>query len=209
MNNWYLLLSKDFNEPDDPEPEIIPSQEEISKIKVGKYCRVYVKLITPQKYTGDYLSVIIKEIRENIFTGFIASEPQIEELKLGDLIEFEAKHIIQIRHDDQFPIITIDDGRELLKVYDQLCSVDKRILENKARINYLFRSPIYKDDIKHSGWIFMVNKESDEFIETKSNFITIPVKDALEFPILFFHALFNKEGTWFERIYDWFGVIEE
>jgi hypothetical protein len=93
------------------------------------------------------------------FKGRLDNVPRyIQELKLGDPVEFQACHVISTEHDD-------DDN--LVERYIKRCFVTNRVLQEGARIGYLYRET--PDEEKDSGWRITANDESDEYMDNARN----------------------------------------
>jgi len=99
-------------------------------------------------------------IEEDRFSGALANDPfYIKDLKHGDAIEFDARHIIQTNTDDPVPDPTAP--------YLPRCLVTNRILKDGAPVRYLYREqPIQADD---SGWRITAGDETDEYMEDIEN----------------------------------------
>lgn len=99
------------------------------------------------------------------FVGGLDNEPQwIEDLKCGDEVMFDARHIINTEHDS-------DDN--IVKRYIKHCYVTQRILKDGARGGYLYREE--PDDENDSGWRFTANDESDEYMDDPKNIAFVSV----------------------------------
>jgi hypothetical protein len=139
-----------------------PSGEAILLLRPGNL----VKLIfafqsdNPKAPRAERMWVRIERIESGLFAGKLGNDPRyIEDLKCGDDVEFEARHVIQTDIDDPVPDPT--------KPYWPRCFVSRRVLYDGVRVGYLYReSP---DGDKDSGWRMMAGDESDEYINDSGN----------------------------------------
>jgi len=139
-----------------------PSSEAIERLRAGNL----VKLIfvfesnNPQAPRAERMWVCIERIEADRYVGRLDNEPRyIEDLKGGDEVEFEVRHIIQTDIDDPLPDPT--------GPYRRRCFVSHRVLYDGARVGYLYReSPESEND---SGWRMTAGDESDEYINDADN----------------------------------------
>jgi len=143
-------------------------RETIAKVQPGEV----VKLIfifesdDPEAPRAERMWVVVDAIDANgSFTGRLNNQPRwIKDLKLDDPIAFDASHIINTEHDD-------DDN--LVERYIKRCYVTRRILDEGAKVGYLYReAPDREDD---SGWRFTANDESDDYMDDSKNIAYVSV----------------------------------
>lgn len=139
-----------------------PSPELISRVRPGEV----VKLIfdfdcdDPEAPGAERMWVVVEAVLgEGRFRGRLDNEPAwIEDLKAGDPISFEARHVINTEHDD-------DDN--LVERFIKRCYVTNRVLRDGKLVGYLYReAPDREDD---SGWRITANDESDEYMDSAEN----------------------------------------
>ena len=114
----------------------------------------------PDAPGAERMWVEIKEIKGKKFKGVLDNEPaHIEDLKCGDPIDFEEKHIIQLSIDDPVP--------SKVDKYLPRCFVTNRVLYDGAAIGYLYREqPDVEED---SGWRIVCGDESEEYMDSSDN----------------------------------------
>lgn len=142
--------------------------ESIALVRPGEV----VKLIfvfrsdNPEAPRAERMWVTVDQVGpEGHFHGRLDNEPRwIDDLKLGDAVTFDARHIINTEHDS-------DDN--IVERYIKRCYVTQRILRDGARVGYLYREAPDRDD--DSGWRFTANDESDAYMDTASNHAYVSV----------------------------------
>lgn len=94
-------------------------------------------------------------------SGRLLDEPfYIEDLKQGDTIRFETRHIIATDQPDP-------EGNPLAK-YAHRCLVSRSVLEGDKAVGYLFRVDSlgeFKKGIVDSGWRILSGDETQDFLE--------------------------------------------
>ncbi len=143
-------------------------RETISLVQSGEN----VKLIfvfdseNPEAPRAERMWVIVDQIGlDGHFVGRLDNEPRwIEDLKLGDEVTFDARHIINTEHDS-------DDN--IVERYIKRCFVTQRILRDGAKVGYLYREE--PDNENDSGWRFTANDESDEYMDDPKNVVFVSV----------------------------------
>lgn len=126
------------------------------------------------------------------FTGKLDNMPRyIQDLQAKDPIAFEARHIINTRHDD-------DDN--LVNRYAGLCFVTKRVLEDGAPVGYLYREVADNDD--DSGWRFTANDESDTYVNDSANVALVSLGAVLSVDDRYIGLLDSPAGSAFAFDHD-------
>ena len=120
----------------------------------------------PDAPRAERMWVIVNHVYpDGSFVGRLDNEPQwIQDLKLGDEVTFDARHIINTEHDS-------DDN--IVERYIKRCFVTQRILRDGAKVGYLYREE--PDNEKDSGWRFTANDESDEYMDNSKNIAFVSV----------------------------------
>lgn len=109
---------------------------------------------------AERMWVRISRIEGELFYGVLDNEPRcIRDLKDGDPVKFEARHIINTDIDDPHPDPTAR--------YWPRCFVTKRVLDGAARVGYLYREPPDKED--DSGWRILAGDETDAYMDDPQN----------------------------------------
>lgn len=139
-----------------------PPHKIIQQIAVGEVVKLIFRFESddPEAPSAERMWVQVDEIgAKGCFKGRLDNVPRyIQELKLGDPVEFQACHVISTEHDD-------DDN--LVERYIKRCFVTNRVLQEGARIGYLYRET--PDEEKDSGWRITANDESDEYMDNARN----------------------------------------
>jgi hypothetical protein len=144
-----------------------PSQRVIKKLEPGNICKLIFEFESeiPEHPSAERMWVIIDSIDNDKFVGHLDNEPfYTEDLKVGDRIEFESKHIIDIDVDDS--------ELNLAEKYLDRCFATKGIIYEKNKIGYFYREEPMKEDkdgFKDSGWRFLEGDESQEFLDDSEN----------------------------------------
>ena len=114
----------------------------------------------PEAPSAERMWVEITEISGRRFKGILDNDPvYIDDLKCGDPVTFEEKHIIQVSIDDPVPSKT--------DKYLPRCFVTHRVLYEGAPVGYLYREEPDTDD--DSGWRIMCGDESQEYMAEPDN----------------------------------------
>lgn len=165
-------------------------RETIAKVRPGET----VKLIfvfdseDPNAPRAERMWVVVDSIEpDGKFAGRLNNHPAwIKDLKLDDLVVFDASHIINTEHDD-------DDN--LVERYIKRCYVTNRILREGAKVGYLYREA--PDNERDSGWRITANDESDEYMSESKNFAFVSLGAVLSRDDSFVHLLDAPEGSAF------------
>lgn len=167
-------------------------RETISLVRPGEV----VKLIflfdsdNPDAPCAERMWVIVDQIGpDGRFHGRLDNEPRwIEDLKLGDTLSFDARHIINTEHDS-------DDN--IVRRYSKRCFVTQRILSDAAKVGYLYREE--PDNDNDSGWRFAANDESDEYMDDPENIAFVSIGAVLSRDDSFIELLDAPAGAAFVR----------
>ena len=139
-----------------------PSSEVVALLRPANLVKLIFAFESddPAAPRAERMWVRISRIEGERFYGVLDNDPRhIGDLKDGDAVEFEARHIIQT---------DIDDPRgDPTARYWARCFVTKRVLEDGARVRYLYRElPDSKED---SGWRILAGDETDEYMDDSNN----------------------------------------
>ena len=114
----------------------------------------------PEAPNAERMSVEITKISGRRFRGILDNDPAyIDDLRCGDPVEFQHKHIIQVSIDDPVPSKT--------DKYLPRCLVTHRVLYEGVPIGYLYREEPDADD--DSGWRILCGDESREYMDESDN----------------------------------------
>ena len=160
---------------ENPRKFIIPTDDEIDKLKVGNSVRLIFKMHTPQEdgCQAERMWVTITKIKDNTFFGELENTPYyLKSIKCGDIIEFKKANIATVivkgtaKFDEQ-----------------QLVFISKRAVENRE-INWIVRT----DDLcgeNDSGWQLFYGDEDDEYLDDPSMIVRLTIEQVLLFePLL-------------------------
>lgn len=189
MPSWYLE-NADLIAAEHKYTFFKSPRETIALVKPGEV----VKLIfvfesdDPSAPRAERMWVVVDSIEANgKFSGRLDNQPSwIKDLKLDDEVSFDASNIINTEHDD-------DDN--LVERYIKRCFVTNRILNDGARVGYLYREE--PDNDRDSGWRFTANDESDEYMDDSKNISFVSVGAVLSRDESFIHLLDAPEGSSF------------
>lgn len=167
-------------------------RETISLVRPGEVVKLIFVFVSenPEAPQAERMWVIVDQVRpDGRFVGRLDNEPQwIEDLKLGDEVMFDARHIINTEHDS-------DDN--IVARYIKRCFVTQRILRDGAKVAYLYREePENEND---SGWRFTANDESDEYMDDPINVAFVSVGLVLSKDDSFINLLDAPAGASFVR----------
>jgi hypothetical protein len=169
-----------------------PAPETIALVRPGEDVKLVFVFDSdrPEAPRDERMWVIVDRIEaDGRFVGHLDNEPQwIEDLALGDAVMFEARHIINTQHDS-------DDN--LVERYLKRCFVTQRILKDGAMVNYLYRDE--PDSENDSGWRFMANDESDDYMDDPRNIAFVSVGLVLSKDDSFIDLLDAEAGASFAR----------
>ena len=169
-----------------------PSLEIISKVGVGEV----VKLIfrgeghEPESVFVERMWVLVDAIEpDGHFVGRLDNDPRgIANLKAGDPVRFEARHIINTEHDNPDNLV----GR-----YSKRAFVTQRILADGVPIGRLYREA--PDEEQDSGWRFTAGDETDDYMDDADNSRYVSLGAILAKDDSVIHLLEAPEGARFFR----------
>lgn len=169
-----------------------PSLEIIELVTAGEVVKLIFQFDSddPQAPRAERMWVLVDEVQgHGRFRGRLNNEPHyIQDLKLDDVVEFEACHIINTEHDD-------DDN--IVERYIKRCFVTKRVLTEGYKVGYLYREE--PDEENDSGWRFTSNTESDEYMDDSDNVAYVSLGAVLSRDDSFIDLLELPAGTAFIR----------
>jgi hypothetical protein len=139
-----------------------PSAAAISLLRPGNLAKLVFAFDSddPEAPGAERMWVRIDRIESRRFFGVLDNDPLfIRDLKAGDPIEFDDRHVIQTDIADPEPDPTAS--------YRARCFVTKRVLDGEAPAKYLYReAPDSEDD---SGWRITAGDEADEYMDDPEN----------------------------------------
>ena len=139
-----------------------PSPAAMSLLRPGNLVKLIFAFDStdPKTPAAERMWVRIDRIENKRFFGVLDNDPlYIRNLKAGDPVEFDDRHVIQTDVPDPVPDPTAP--------YRARCFVTNRVLNGEAPARYLYReSPDSDDD---SGWRITAGDETDEYMDDPSN----------------------------------------
>ncbi|MFD2332584.1 DUF2185 domain-containing protein [Cohnella sp. GCM10020058] len=177
-----------------PNTFFIPSLKERQKQKKGDLVRLHF-LLEQSAEDGPraermWVEVTGKKRWSQTYTGILTNQPvSIKSLQIGDILEFEPRHIARI-------LIPKDDPR-WLDIGEQMALVSNKCLEEGGCVRWLYReTPDREDD---SGWRLFEGTESDAYSSQASNISVVNLYALLDKDPSLITPLKGAFGTAFER----------
>ncbi len=169
-----------------------PSKELIERVAPGEVVKLIFQFESddPEAPAAERMWVLVDEVLGNgRFKGRLNNEPRyIQDLKLDDPVEFEARNIINTEHDDH---------DNLVERYIKRCFVTKCVLNDGLKVGYLYREE--PDEEGDSGWRITSDTESDEYMENADNIAYVSLGAVLSRDDAFIHLLDAAVGSAFVR----------
>ena len=166
MRSWYLAdiekQAKGFKYT-----FFVPPKSVIKRLDKGNEVRLRFAIRTPEPEgpEAERMWVEITEKTEEGYSGLLTNNPEyIDDLKLGDRIEFEAKHIM----DSDLK----SEEEDLVEKYIHLCFVSNQIWLDGKKVGYLHRQESkgeWNDGVFDSGWILQSGEEDEEYVQDSKN----------------------------------------
>jgi hypothetical protein len=174
-----------------------PSERVIAKLKKGNLVKLVFEItglesndLLAMLPSAERMWVIITERNGDKFKGTLDNDPyKIQDIKAGDLVEFETKHIIQSDIEEmEFDIV---------EKYSVFCIVSNKILMDNERIGLLYRNEVIKleNGRTDSGWCFMSGNESEAYLNNPENFTFTTLGKVLNLNDAFIQFLDEPEGS--------------
>jgi hypothetical protein len=189
MPSWYLE-DADLIAAENKYTFFKSPRETIAMVKPGDVVKLIFAFESddPKAPRAERMWVLVDSIEENgRFIGRLNNRPNwIKDLTLDDQVSFDASNIINTEHDD-------DDN--LVERYIKRCFVSNRVLNDGAKVGYLYREA--PDNDRDSGWRFTANDESDEYMGDSKNIAFVSVGAVLSRDDSFVHLLDAPEGSSF------------
>jgi hypothetical protein len=181
-----------------------PSKEVVGMLTPGNQVKLIFEFHsdTPEAPRAERMWVTIDSFDGRCYRGTLDNRPRyIKDLRLGESIQFEEKHIVDTDLKD--PVPTIVDK------YAVRCFVTRRILYDGSTVGYLYREePDQQDD---SGWRIMAGDESQEYMDDSKNISWVSLGAVLREDDSIVHLLDAPIGAAYERNPDTnqFDMIDE
>ncbi|MFC4160496.1 immunity protein Imm33 domain-containing protein [Chitinimonas lacunae] len=196
MPSWFLedatAIAADY-----PYTFYKPSSQVISKVAVGEVVKLIFRFDSddPEAPGAERMWVLVESVDgQGGFSGRLDNQPRyIKDLQPGDPIAFRDIHIINTDHDDHDNVV----NHYLLR-----CYVTKRVLQDGARVGYLYREAPEQDN--DSGWRIMAGDESQAYMDDDQNVAYVSLGAVLNRDDAFVDLLEAEIGAEFERHEDRF-----
>lgn len=177
----------------------VPSQPVIDALKLGDLARIIFVFHSddPNAPRAERMWVEIKSRSKDSFTGYLTNQPlYIKDLNMGDIIEFESKHIIDTN-------LEMEED-DLIEKYINRCLISKEVIDGKKKVKYLYREESLGDQRKgiyDSGWRIFSGEETQEYVDNPSNIAVVSLGAILnidESIIECLDAVIGSEFEWSE-----------
>ena len=145
----------------------VPPKSVIDKLGKGNLARMIFLFESdnPKAPRAERMWVEIKERSGDKFKGYLTNMPlYIEDLTIGDEIEFETKNIIDSDVESE--------EEDLVEKYIHRCFVTNEVSQKKRKIKYLYRAESIGEQaegICDSGWRIMAGDETQEYMDDSNN----------------------------------------
>jgi len=171
----------------------LPDARRVEAVGPGDHVKlIFIPTADGTKYGAERMWVEVVSVDGPAFRGKLDNAPDdIPGLSLGDPVEFNSWHIIDVEFADE------DKDRQLIfprRTYYDRCLVDRCVLNGEAKVHYVYREApdLAKDDDKHqdSGWRIRGDWRglSDEEV------------DARECDYVALGAVLNQDDSWVHLI---------
>ena len=174
-----------------------PSQELITKLRIGNYVKLIFRLECDNDDTpnAERMWVEIAKIRNGLFEGRLDNDPVfIEDLKCGDLVKFESKHIINTN-------LEIEEPEDIVEKYLSRCLITNKVLYEKQKITYLYREESLgklDNGFSDSGWRILEGSETQEYLDDSENSSFVSLGAVLNIDDSIINLLEQPIGSEFE-----------
>ena len=142
----------------------LPSTEVIEMLSVGDIVKlVFLCDVENDKgWSAERMWVQITGITDSEFEGFLDNEPYyIPDIKAGDKLVFQARHIIQTSIDDPVPSI--------VENYISRCFVSDSVLYGGKQVTRLFREEPGEKQENYSGWVLFSDEDDEVYLDDADN----------------------------------------
>jgi hypothetical protein len=174
----------------------LPSEEALELLSVGDAVKIvfHCDVENDKGWNAERMWVQITRIGGGQYEGFLDNDPYyIPDIKAGDLVQFQSKHIIQMSIDDPIPN-TVDQ-------YILRCYVTDSILNMNKKVSRLNREEPEEDEQDYSGWTFLSEEDSEEYLNDSKNWHYVSLGAVLNRDNRFIDLLeseFDSEYVWGE-----------
>lgn len=169
MKGYFYLINIKEMSSKNPRRFLVPSKEEIEKLKLGSLVKVILKKekVANEEPAEEFLRVkIIKKDLCN-YVGILDEDSHIvKELKKGTIINLE-----------ECNITNASVSENSVKYESKSAIISKRAMEN-CEINWVVRTtPLNNND---SGWQLFYGDEEYEYLNKEENLYNLSLKEAFQ-----------------------------
>lgn len=174
----------------------VPPKSVIEKLEKGNLARLIFLFESdnPEAPRAERMWVEIKERSGDKFKGHLTNMPlYMEDLMIGDEIEFETKNIIDSNVKSK--------EEDLVEKYIHRCLVTNEVSKKKRKIKYLYREESLgeqRDGIYDSGWRIMAGDETQDYMDDKNNLQILSLGYILNIDDTIIDVLDTPVGSQFE-----------
>ena len=174
----------------------LPSEEAIKLLSVGDGVKVVFccDVENDKGWSAERMWVQITKISDGQYEGFLDNDPYyIPDIKAGYLVQFKAKHIIQMSIDD--PVSNTVDQ------YIPRCYVTESVLNGNKKVTRLFREEPEENEEDYSGWTFLSKEDDESYLDDSKNWRYVSLGAVLNRDDSFIDLLeseFDSEYVWDE-----------
>ena len=142
----------------------LPSSSVIKQLKEGNIVKLMFNCGVENEHgwTAERMWVIITEINNGCYKGTLDNDPKyIPDIKYQDLVEFQAKHIMQT---------DIEETEEdIVGKYLPRCYVTSQVLKDGLPVGQLYREHPSEEEENYSGWTLFSGLETEEYLNNGEN----------------------------------------
>jgi hypothetical protein len=174
-----------------------PSEAIIDSLKTGDIVKLIFRFESdePNMPVAERMWVMIEVINDDgTFVGKLDNDPfHIKDIKAGNEVIFSREHIIQY---DTIDDLDIEDTNDITK-YLKKCFVSNHIMHYGYKVGRLYREE--PDDEDETGWTFMSDYETQEYVDDSKNLQYIAIGKVLNIDNSFINLLDEPVGSTYVR----------
>lgn len=169
-----------------PRTYLIPSSDDMDKLKVGDTVKLIFVMDKPQSdgCRAEKMWVIIDSIEDDVFKGTLNNDPYyLKKIKSGDMIDFRTENIASVLREKS----SLDENKFAI--------ITKKALDMR-QVNWAVKSEEI-DNSQDSGWQLFYGDEDDDYLEDLTNAKLLSFGEVLNFEPLLEKA-FTGDGNAYE-----------
>ncbi|TQF68164.1 DUF2185 domain-containing protein [Pseudoalteromonas luteoviolacea] len=180
---------------DAPYTFYVPSNSVVNQLKKGNSVKLMFNCDVENEhgYSAERMWVIITEVNNECYKGTLDNDPiYIPDIEYQDLVEFQAKHIMQT---------DIEETEEdIVGKYFPRCYVTSHVLKDGLPVGQLYREWPSEEEENYSGWALFSGLETKEYLENGENWNYVSLGAVLNQCDRFISLLDIED---FEHEYSW------